>query len=149
MNAALGYYDKYQHELRKWVEDAAMYEEGFGNFLKTDTVVNIQDEEIAEATDYIRHNLNSDVGLWSENEVKESLKNWRISTRQKSEPSPSVHDDAGGEPSPEPFEQNVDAEAVRQRVAEADETKLRAVLYKLIDNGRGKAVDEALNDIEK
>lgn len=148
MNAALGYHENYKYELREWVENAAMYEEGFGNFLKTDTVVNIQDEEIAEATDYIRHNLNSDVGLWSENEVKESLKNWRISTQQKSEPSPSVHDDAVGEPSPEPFEQDVDAEAVRQRVAEADETKLRAVLYKLIDNGRGSFVNKLLNDIE-
>lgn len=55
------------------------YQEGFYNFMKSVDIVNIQDEEIDKALEYLHGHLEGEVGLWKEVEVKEALKDWRIS----------------------------------------------------------------------
>ena len=37
------------------------------------------DEEVEEALKYLHEHLESEVGLWTEEEVKDKLKDWRIS----------------------------------------------------------------------
>jgi hypothetical protein len=58
------------------------YKEGFDNFLKGVDIVNLQDWEIPEAMDYLQGHLEGEVGLWKELEVREKLKDWRISQQK-------------------------------------------------------------------
>lgn len=56
---------------------------GFFNYLKSVEAVAIQDDEFDSALDFIHKNLQAEVGLWSEDEVKNVLMEWRISTQKK------------------------------------------------------------------
>ena len=58
------------------------YKEGFDSFLKGVDIVNLQDSEIPEAMDYLQGHLEGEVGLWKELEVREKLKDWRISQQK-------------------------------------------------------------------
>jgi hypothetical protein len=58
------------------------YKEGFDNFLKGVDIVNLQDSEIPKAMDYLQGHLEGEVGLWKELEVREKLKDWRISQQK-------------------------------------------------------------------
>ena len=55
------------------------YKDGFDNFMKEVEIVNLQDEEIPQAMDYLHGHLEGEVGLWKEFDVREKLKDWRIS----------------------------------------------------------------------
>lgn len=57
--------------------------EGFVSFIKSDELVKIDDVEIDSVLEYLRGHLQSEVGLWEEDGVKEQVKNWRISLSQK------------------------------------------------------------------
>ena len=59
------------------------YKEGFDNFLKSVETVNVTDGEIDEATKYLHGHLEGEVGLWKEIDVKDKLKDWRISQQPK------------------------------------------------------------------
>lgn len=54
------------------------YKEGFNNFMKSVEIVNVKDDEIDEAFTYVKQHLEGEVGLWKEDEVKDSLKDWRM-----------------------------------------------------------------------
>ena len=58
------------------------YKEGFNNFLKSVEIVNLQDAEIPEAMNYLNGHLEGEVGLWKELEVKDKLKDWRMSQQK-------------------------------------------------------------------
>lgn len=60
------------------------YKEGFDNFMKGVEIVKLQDSEIPEAMNYLHGHLEGEVGLWKELEVREKLKDWRISQQQQS-----------------------------------------------------------------
>ena len=79
----------------------ANYQDGFDNFMKSIDIVNVQDEELDEAFTYLKQHLEGEVGLWKEDEVKDSLKDWRMdkqnresmwkrSSEQPSNPTPSL-----------------------------------------------------------
>lgn len=59
------------------------YREGFCNFLKSVEIVNIQDHEIDEAFAYLKGHLEGEIGLWKEVDVKDLLKDWRMSKQEK------------------------------------------------------------------
>ena len=59
------------------------YVNGFNNFLLAQPRINLQASEIESAYDFIKKNLQSTVGYWTEEEVKIALMNWRISENDK------------------------------------------------------------------
>jgi hypothetical protein len=58
------------------------YQNGFENFLKDVEIVALQDDEIPKAMHYLQGHLEGEVGLWKESEVKDKLKDWRMSQQQ-------------------------------------------------------------------
>ena len=54
------------------------YQIGFDNFLKSVEIVSLQDTEIPDAMRYLYGHLEGEVGLWKESEVKDKLKDWRM-----------------------------------------------------------------------
>lgn len=57
---------------------------GFFNYLKSIEPVAIKEYEFDSALEFIHKNLQAEIGLWSEDEVKKALMEWRISTQKKS-----------------------------------------------------------------
>ncbi len=56
------------------------FAEGYDQFLFNQGMVNLQPAELNEAKLYIQQNMQAEVGLWTEAEVEDKLKNWRLST---------------------------------------------------------------------
>lgn len=55
------------------------FRKGFVAYLKSIEIVNIKDEELEDAIAYLHGHLQSEVGSWTEEEVKDKLKDWRMS----------------------------------------------------------------------
>lgn len=84
LNSAITGYDEQKLEWGNLLieNNGGNYKEGFNNFLKAVEIVNLQDDEILEAMEYLHGHLEGEVGLWKELEVREKLKDWRISQQK-------------------------------------------------------------------
>ena len=78
INKTLSGLEKYRFEIGNLLNSPDSFKTGFANYLKSIDVVNIQDGEIEKASEYLKKHLQEAVGLWTENEVLDKLKNWRI-----------------------------------------------------------------------
>lgn len=58
---------------------SGVFEEGYHNFLKSNEIVNLDDEHLPDAKTYIKQHLQGEVGLWTEREVNDKLKDWKLS----------------------------------------------------------------------
>lgn len=81
LNDTISGYDIQKYEWGNLLQEnnGGNYKEGFYNFMKSVEIVNLKDDEIDEALEYLHGHLEGEVGLWKEMEVKETLKDWRIS----------------------------------------------------------------------
>ncbi len=68
-----------RNEVSTLVKMAETYRAGFLTYLRSIENVNLQDAEIEDALTYIRHTLHSTLGYWTENEVRDALKDWKLS----------------------------------------------------------------------
>lgn len=55
------------------------FENGFRNYLLTDSFVNLHESDYDAALNYIRQHMEGGVGLWTETAVIDQLKNWKLS----------------------------------------------------------------------
>lgn len=53
--------------------------DGYEQFLYMQEMVKLQPNELVDAKSYIQQNMQAEIGLWTETEVEEKLKNWRLS----------------------------------------------------------------------
>ncbi len=82
------------------IPDADNFHKGFVNYMQSIENVNVIDGEVENALKYLHEHLESEVGMWTEDEVKDKLKDWRISmakptvpyTPPSNPPSPIVAD---------------------------------------------------------
>lgn len=79
INNTLGGMDKYRFELGNRLNDEDSFRNGFLEFLKSVEGVKMQDAEEEEAMQYLKSHLQSEVGLWAEEEVSKQLTQWRMS----------------------------------------------------------------------
>lgn len=93
LNSTIQGYEKQKFECGNLLVEnyGRNFQEGFNNFLKNDGIVKLQDEEIPEAMAYLKGHLEGEIGLWTEIDVRDKLKDWRIS-----QTIPSDGDGAGG-----------------------------------------------------
>ena len=93
LNDTINGYDTQKYEWGNLLQEnnGGNYKEGFDNFIKSVEIVNIQDSEIDEALKYLHGHLEGEVGLWSELDVKDKLKDWRMSQQAKTVPTPPVY----------------------------------------------------------
>jgi len=54
------------------------FRKGFENFIMSIKVVDVEEDELSEAQQYLKENLEGTVGLWTEDEVQDHLKDWRM-----------------------------------------------------------------------
>lgn len=53
--------------------------DGYEQFLYMQEMVKLKPNELVDAKSYIQQNMQAEIGLWTEAEVEENLKNWRLS----------------------------------------------------------------------
>lgn len=94
LSSTIAGYEEQKYEWGNMLQEnnGGNYKEGFNNFIKNVDIVNLQDNEIDDAMKYLHGHLEGEVGLWKEVEVKEKLKDWRISQNvtPNVQPIPSV-----------------------------------------------------------
>lgn len=64
-----------------------LFRDGFQSFMKKDEKVAIKDEEVQGAFAYLLQHMENSVGFWTEEAVRNCLKDWRID-QSKPEPTP-------------------------------------------------------------
>lgn len=79
MNDALELLNHYEFEFPMLLNRRGSFEEGYHNFLKSNDIVALDDEHLSDAKIYIKQHLQGDVGLWTEREVNDKLKDWKLS----------------------------------------------------------------------
>lgn len=75
----------YSFEMGNILNEPDSFGLGFISFLKQVEMVDLKDEEIESAKEYLKTHLHSEVGLWSESEVSIKLKDWRLAQKQPKE----------------------------------------------------------------
>lgn len=90
MTTTLELMKRWEFEFKDMLKNNALYRNGFVNFLKSDTNVNLRDNQVDEAIDYIKHHVQSEIGTWKEEEVIDALKNWKLSLIPVEKPTPPV-----------------------------------------------------------
>ena len=85
LNDTIGGYETQKFEWGNLIveNNGSNYKDGFNNFLKSVEIVNIQDHEIEDAFAYLKGHLEGEIGLWKEADVKDCLKDWRMSTQSQ------------------------------------------------------------------
>lgn len=137
---------QYEFELKNLINNNDNFRVGFLNFLKTEPTVRLQDEEFDDAVQYISQHMQSEVGIWNEEEVIKELLKWRISKHPVTPPTPPVHP-----VDPEPLvhtDNHVKRinEATEKVGAISDVNKAKNMLQKLIALGYDQILDTILND---
>lgn len=64
------------------------FQKGFVSYMKGVEIVDVKDHEIDDAIKYLHEHLESEVGMWTEEEVKDKLKDWRMSQATPQPPMP-------------------------------------------------------------
>lgn len=90
MNDALDLLGRYEFEFPMLLNRSGAFEEGYHNYLKSNEIVNLDDEHLSDAKTYIKQHLQGEVGLWTEREVNDKLKDWKLSLTPMPTPAPST-----------------------------------------------------------
>ncbi len=85
VNETLDLIDKYRIDIPDILGKPGNFKNGFDNFLLHQPGIDLTTTEIDAAYDFIKKHLESTVGYWSEEEVINALKDWRIAENSKIE----------------------------------------------------------------
>lgn len=140
---------QYEFELKNLINNNDNFRVGFLNFLKTEPTVRLQDEEFDDAVQYISQHMQSEVGIWDEEEVIKELLKWRISKQPVTPPTPPTPPVHPVDPEPSVHTDNHVKrinEATEKVGAISDVNKAKNMLQKLIALGYDQILDTILND---
>lgn len=140
---------QYEFELKNLINNIDNFRVGFLNFLKTEPTVRLQDEEFDDAVQYISQHMQSEVGIWDEEEVIKELLKWRISKQPVTPPTPPTPPVHPVDPEPPIHTDNHVKrinEAIEKVGAISDVNKAKNMLQKLIALGYDQILDTILND---
>ena len=138
-------------------DEGRNYRNGFEKFLKDVEIVALQDEEIPEAMLYLQGHLEGEVGLWKESEVKDKLKDWRMSKAMPAElqtppvtpPYPSASTASTSTASEPPVE---DASEKRTKLADKlsmiPPTEVKDIINEIIQKESGVILDILLRYVQ-
>ena len=164
VTSTLNLIENYRVDFPDILSKEGSFENGFRHFLMLQPGVQLQEEEIGEALTFIRQNLQSTVGYWTEREVIDRLKDWRISQALKKDGVKRLREEEEYERREEErkkYETELarikklvgNQDNVPQKKAQARElidnisnpVELRAILDKMIDLGFEQILDIILN----
>lgn len=154
VNETLSLIDKNKYEADAILKCNEAYKDGFVNYLKRFETIKLQDSEVEDAITFINQNLQTAIGYWSEEEVANAIKDWRISTipvapaNKRYEP---VVEPAGNKFSGEPASTFMDGHqkraALNKLKRERDAYSLRHILERLCESGNKEAIELIISSL--
>lgn len=100
INETLNGIETYRFEFKNLLNEKENFRTGFNAYLKSNEIVKLLDKEISDAMGYITEHLEGVVGLWTESEVEQTLKNWRIEASRPKLPVDKEGDQKGRDDKP-------------------------------------------------
>lgn len=83
INDTLDLIERFRADIPDVMAKPGNFRNGFENFLLAQSGVGLQTYEVDDAYEFIKKHLESTVGYWTEDEVKNTLKDWRISENER------------------------------------------------------------------
>lgn len=125
------------------------FAEGYERFLFSREMVNLQPTELDDAKLYIQQNMQAEVGIWSESEVEEKLKNWRLSQMKTIVPQQPINTQPIVAPVP-PKPEYPSMDKVKKARARVESIKTlpeaKRLLQRLTELGIGDVLEVMIND---
>lgn len=173
VTATLDLIDRYRADFPDLLSKQGSFQNGFENFMLSQPNIGLQEENIADAYDYIKKHLESTVGFWTEAEVSDKLKDWRIAENERlererwereEEERRKLEEEARRklEEQRKQYEKELEEAkkiignpdnvpvkkaSARQHIDSIDDVKqLRDILYKLINLGYEYILDQIINE---
>lgn len=85
VNDTLELIEKYRLDIPDIMAKPGNFKNGFENFLLAQPGINIQSTELDSVYEFVKQHLESTVGYWSEDEVINAVKDWRIAENDRIE----------------------------------------------------------------
>jgi len=129
----------YEIDLSVMLVNDANFKIGFNNYIKSDEVARVKDHELDEVYEYIKRHLQGEIGRWTEVEVSNQVKNWRIEqTMVPVEPTPTHEPEEVSNPTdidyPKyPISTPQVREKAKKRLQEIDNDALRSAITSLCE----------------
>ncbi len=127
------------------------FKKGFINFLISVNEVQLQEDEVEEAFNYIKLNMESTIGLWLEDEVEKTLMRWRLRKKQYIIQQPIISESTQN---PNILSQINEGDLQQKRIqiksnvnSISDLLKIRNILYKIIDNADENIINIINNEL--
>lgn len=146
--------DTYRADIPDILAKPGSFRNGFENFLLAEPTVGLQKAELEDAHAHICKNLQSSIGYWTEEEVRQALRDWRLSQKSNSKQYQIPMTERGGQCNdgeqkltPSPMHRDNPARAADRRdmarrlVGRADAALLRAILERMVDMGHEAVID--------
>lgn len=124
INDTLDLIDRFRADIPDILAKPGNFRNGFENFLFAQSGVGLKPTEVDKAYEYIKKHLESTVGYWTEDEVKNSLKDWRIAENNR-------------------------IEEERRRQEEEDRKKHEEERYRKVEEERQRLLEEAAKAKDK
>lgn len=138
----------YEFELKNLINIPTNFHDGFLRFLQTEETVKLKEDEFDSAFQYISQHLQSEVGIWTEDEVKNALLKWRV-TISSTPPTPQVPDTdpvLPTPPTPSPDHNLKKQKALDKVESITDVYPAKNLLKRLANLGWDSILDIILND---
>lgn len=148
---------RYEFDLPGLLNRMGAFEEGYNNYLKSNENVALDDEKLPEAKLFIKQHLQGDIGLWTEHEVMDKLKDWKLINTPVGIPNPEPPHGGGVSeppitwPIPPKGGNKTPTTKEKQRVIQRIKSinslnKVQDLLVKLCDSGYYSIIDSILED---
>ena len=132
VNETLSLIDQYRLDIPDIMAKAGNFKNGFECFMLAQSTIKIQVDEIDSAYEYVKKHLESTVGYWSENEVVQALKDWRLERSYKREE--------------EPMHLREDEVALTNKILKHELEKQQKLLEEAAKEAKDKAVQDLKGD---
>lgn len=138
LNETIVGYEMQKHEFGNLLNENGgnNYQVGFNEFIQTIEIADVKPEELDSVRNYIEGHLEGEVGLWTENQVKDNAKNWRIVQSQEKKPVAidwNEFDKRGQQVVADPGILEDTRQQIFDRLKKLNESELRQVIEKMVN----------------
>ena len=131
------------------------FRRGFVAFVKADEITKVQDSEFESVYEYIKTHLQGEIGRWTEMEVSNQVKNWRIEQSIQPPiidiPPVDTNNPESEKPSDKPvtvIEPSEVRTKAKKKIEELDEKKLKSALVSLCDTENEFVIETILKYVQ-
>ncbi len=153
VNDTLQLIEELRFDMKNVLKVHRAFSDGFNEFLTQIPLINVYIDEVEDVKQYVEQNLESSVGYWTEEEVREKARDWRLSKQQEKQVDSVVQESPtktinsiNSHPSQDSEDISRKRNKAKTRIAEINDINdAKAILNRLCDKGNEWVLD-VIND---